>query len=175
MKANVLLTLLILSFYLTSFGQRHVALQNKNTGKIKRLKSKTFFVFETKSDTAGRGYYQGRIVGISDTLLLVDEYVKPHWPSRPQQYRLAIQDIRSISNELVNNSSYNLFPAFFILAGTGSALIGAPLTWAREGSDEAKSFLAGSAVAVGVGGLLILPNHISRKYRMSKWKIIPAP
>ena len=175
MKPHVFLALLMLPFFSASFGQQHAALQNQNTGKIIRLKSKTFFVFETKPDSAGREYYHGRIVGISDTLLLVDEYVKPHWPSRPQQYKLRIQDIRSVSNELVNNSSYNLYPAFFIFASLSSAMIGAPLTWAKDGSEEAKHVLVGSAVALGVGGLLILPNHISRKYRMTKWKIVTAP
>jgi hypothetical protein len=151
---------------LSALGQESIYLRKKSNGRLKKLRSKTYFeVMTTK-----QGYF-GKIYCLTDSTLILREYQKPHWTEEPKYDTLKLTDIKSISNPLLNNDDANTLGGMLII-GAGLGLIATPIVWAAKGDKEGKDALVFTGTLLAIGGVALLPSVIKKKYNLKEWEIV---
>lgn len=155
-----------------SWGQDYHLVRNKKTGRVKKFKSTTNLGFKTISDTKVIGNF-GRVIQVTDSTVTIEEYVKHSLRRaiKPDTLTIKFSQIVSVKNYLIDDDDFNTLGGM-VLIGGALALIATPIIWAVEGKDAGQEAGLISLGLFAAGGLLLLPEKIGWKKKMTKWEFV---
>lgn len=171
-KLTTILFALIFLVVKASWGQDYYLLKNKETGRVKKLKSTTNLGFKTISDAKLIGNF-GRIIQVTDSTVTIEGYVKRSLRRaiKPDTLTMKFSDIVSVKNYLIDDDDFNALGGM-VLIGGALAFIATPIIWAVEGKDAGQEAGLISLGLFATGGLLLLPEKIGWKRKMTKWEFV---
>jgi len=163
LSALVFLCTLIVS---QSFGQS-IFLKKKSNGRLKKVKSQTYYWVQT---TDGR-WNLGRIKQLTDTTIVLERYQRS-WLNLDPLIVLKLNEVRSLSNPLLNNKELNNTVGGMLAIGTAFGLGLTPIVWVAKGGGEALQCLEFSGLLLGTGVVAMAPTGIKRKFSNKKWELV---
>jgi hypothetical protein len=168
------LTLFILLTTSTVSAQQKLFVKNKKTGRLKKLEHKTHFSFDVMTnDSSKRKSYFGRIVQITDSTIVLEEYVKSSLRNTivPTIWTIRTQDIKSFKNYLIDNDDFNTIAGMLIIGGS-LGLVATPIVWLADGKEAGKDGAVSATTLFAAGGILLLPQLIGKRRHLTKWEFV---
>jgi hypothetical protein len=162
LKKHLLLTLLILMPFF-AHSQKWAYLQ-KDSGRLKKLKSKTVYHFQAKDSS----WYAGRIMWVTDSTLILKNARKY---AGQKQIELKLSDIIKIQNPLMHNEGLKEM-AGWMIAGSTLFVVMIPIVWIDEGWDQVQELFGVWGGVLGVAGVLMTPYLFKRTFNFNKWAIV---
>jgi hypothetical protein len=174
MKWALILLLLVVFIINSASGQSDFFLKDKKSGRLIKLKPTTNFGFQTmKTDTSKSIRYFGRITQMTDSAIVIEEYVKPSLRPAiaPRMFTIRLRQIKSVKNYLIDNDDFNTLGGMLIIGGALGAVL-TPIVLIAEGEGAAKDGAVLTAGLFAAGGFLLLPQHIGKRRHMTKWEFV---
>lgn len=168
------LTLFIFLTTITVSAQQNFFIKNKKTGKLKKLKQKTYLGFDIMTtDNSKQKSYFGRIVQITDSTIVLEEYIKSSLRNTivPTIWTIRTQDIKSFKNYLIDNDDFNTIAGMLIIGGS-LGLVATPIVWLADGKEAGKDGAVSTTTLLAAGGILLLPQLIGKRRHMTKWEFV---
>jgi predicted KAP-like P-loop ATPase len=167
-------TLFISLTAITVSAQQNFFIKNKKTGKLKKLKQKTYLGFDIMTtDNSKQKSYFGRIVQITDSTIVLEEYIKSSLRNTivPTIWIIRTQDIKSFKNYLIDNDDFNTIAGMLIIGGS-LGLVATPIVWLADGKEAGKDGAVFTTTLLAADGILLLPQLIGKRRHMTKWEFV---
>ena len=163
LPALVLLCTLIAS---QSFGQS-IFLKKKSNGRLKKVKNQTYYWVQTNDGK----WNLGRIKQLTDTTIVIERYQRS-WLNPDPLITLRLNEVKSLSNPLLNNRELNNAVGGMLVIGSALSLGLTPVVWVAKGGTEALQCLEFSGLLLGAGVVAVTPTGIKRKFSNKKWELV---